>query len=375
MPCWPARPRCGTGPAGHSCPTRGPALHTVILLLATSGLRISEALHLTLADVDLAAGVLSIRQSKFRKSRLVPVSAATLETLRTYHDLRITVAPADPAGAFFVSGRGTGYSTSTVQAMFRDLTVQAGLREPGGRGPRLHDLRATFAVTRLLLWYRDGEDVMARLPLLSTYLGHACVSDTEVYLRITTTLLQEANTRFHAFADACSPRLVTSHERADPVPGLLRGFFEDYLAAQRDVSQNTIYAYRDVCKLFLRFAARHRGRQLIRLQLTDLGAGTVLAFLTYLESDRHNSAATRNCLLVVIDRFFAYVADQDPRHAELCRRVPGIPLKKTTSNSMTYLDQNEVKTLLAVPSARHRLGLRDRALLTLAATPAHGPPK
>src|SRR5712692_5153566 len=110
-----------------------------------------------------------------------------------------------------------------------------------------------------------------------------------------------------------------------PVPGLLRGFFEDYLAAQRDVSQNTIYAYRDACKLFLQFAARHRGRQLIRL----------------------------------------HVADQDPRHAELCRRVLDIPLKKTTSNSMTYLDQNEVKTLLAVPSARHRLGLRDRALLTL----------
>ena len=150
-----------------------------------------------------------------------------------------------------------------------------------------------------------------------------------------------------------------------PVPGLLRGFFEDYLAAQRDVSQNTIYAYRDACKLFLRFAARHRGRLVIRLQLADLGADTVLAFLTYLESDRHNSAATRNCLLVAIHRFFAYVADQDPRHAELCRRVLEIPLKKTTSNSVTYLNQDEVKALLAASSARPRLGLRDRALLTL----------
>ena len=93
----------------HPCPIRSATLHTVILLLATSGLRISEALHLTLQDVDLAEGVLSVRQPKFRKSRLVPVSAGTLETLRTYHDLRIAVAPADPAGAFFVSGRGTGY--------------------------------------------------------------------------------------------------------------------------------------------------------------------------------------------------------------------------------------------------------------------------
>ena len=189
----------------HPCPIRSATLHAVILLLATSGLRISEALHLTLQDVDLAEGVLSVRQSKFRKSRLVPVSAGTLETLRTYHDLRIAAAPADPAGAFFVSGRGTGYSTSTVQAIFHDLTVQAGLREPDGSGPRPHHLRATFAVTRLLLWYRDGEPVMARLPLLSTYLGHACISDTEVYLRITTALLQEADTRFHAFAEALLP--------------------------------------------------------------------------------------------------------------------------------------------------------------------------
>ena len=83
--------------------------------------------------------------------------------------------------------------------------MQTGLGEPGGRGPRLHDLRAAFAVTRLLPWYRDGQDVMARLPLPSTYPGHACASDTEVYLHITTALLQEANTRFHAFAEDLLP--------------------------------------------------------------------------------------------------------------------------------------------------------------------------
>jgi integrase len=76
--------------------------------------------------------------------------------------------------------------------MFRDIAVRAGLRGATGRGPRLHDLRATFAVTRLLEWYCDGENVMSRLPLLSTYLGHARVSDTEVYLRVTTALLEQA---------------------------------------------------------------------------------------------------------------------------------------------------------------------------------------
>ena len=91
----------------------------------------------------------------------------------------------------------------------------------------------------------------------------------------------------------------------------------------------------------------------------------MLAFLAYLESDRKNSAATRNCRLVAIHRLFAYAAGQDPRHAQLCRRVLDIALKKTTSNSMTYLNRDEVKALLAAPPARHRLGLRDRALLTL----------
>lgn len=184
----------------HRCPIRSKTMHTIILLLATAGLRISEALHLTLQDVDLKDGVLSIRQSKFRKSRLVPVSAGTADVLCHYRDLRVEVAPTGPDEAFFVSGRGKAYSTGCVQQMFRDIAIQAGLREPTGRGPRLHDLRATFAVTRLLQWYRDGDNVMNRLPLLSTYLGHACVSDTEVYLRITTALLEQANTRFRAFA-------------------------------------------------------------------------------------------------------------------------------------------------------------------------------
>jgi integrase len=189
----------------HPCPIRSKTIHAIILLLATSGLRISEALHLTLEDVDLDDGVLSIRQSKFRKSRLVPLSPGTVDALRRYHEIRVAVAPPGPSEAFFVSGRGKAYSTSCVQEMFRAIAVQAGLREPKGRGPRLHDLRATFAVTRLLEWYRDGDNVMARLPLLSTYLGHACVSDTEVYLKITTALLEEASTRFHAFAKDSLP--------------------------------------------------------------------------------------------------------------------------------------------------------------------------
>ena len=149
------------------------------------------------------------------------------------------------------------------------------------------------------------------------------------------------------------------------LPTLLRGFFEDYLAAQRDVSPNTIFSYRDSIKLLLRFGARRSGRQVIRLRLTDLGPTTVLAFLDYLEVERRNCVATRNYRLVAVHRFFAYVADTDPRCADLCRRVLDIPVKKTTSSVMTYLDPDEVKALLAAPSLAHRLGRRDIALLTL----------
>ena len=189
----------------HPCPIRSRTMYAIILLLATAGLRISEALHLTLADVDLEADVLSIRQSKFRKSRLVPLSKGTADVLRRYREIRDTVAPTGCDEAFFVSGRGKAYSTCCVQSMFRNIAVETGLRAPTGRGPRLHDLRATFAVTRLLEWYRDGDNVMNRLPLLSTYLGHACVSDTEVYLRITTALLEQASTRYHAFSRGVLP--------------------------------------------------------------------------------------------------------------------------------------------------------------------------
>jgi integrase/recombinase XerC len=148
------------------------------------------------------------------------------------------------------------------------------------------------------------------------------------------------------------------------LPTLLRGFFEAYLAAQRDVSPNTVLAYRDSIKLLLRFVARRTGRQVIRLRVDDLGADTVLAFLAHLETERKNCVATRNCRLIAVHRFFAYVADVDPQHAELCRRVLDIPVKKTVSSTMTYLDRDEMKALLAKPRPAHRLGVRDLALLT-----------
>lgn len=189
----------------HLCPIRSETMHTLLLLLATTGMRISEALQLTLKNVDLDRGVLFVRQSKFRKSRLIPVSEGTLVLLRQYLQCRLRVADGHDQAPLFISGLGQRYSYSCVAAMFRQIAIEARIGSPNQKGPRLHDFRHTFAVTRLLLWYREGGDVMARLPLLSTYLGHAQVGDTQVYLQATADLLAEADRRFHRFARELLP--------------------------------------------------------------------------------------------------------------------------------------------------------------------------
>lgn len=148
------------------------------------------------------------------------------------------------------------------------------------------------------------------------------------------------------------------------LPTLLRGFFEDYLTGQRDLSPNTILAYRDGFMLFLRFAAKRCNRQVIRLRLEDLGPPTLRAFLEHLETERGNCVATRNYRLVAIHRFFAYVVAREPFYAQLCRQVMDIPIKKTTTSAVAYLDRDEIKAVLGAPDLSHPLGLRDVALLT-----------
>jgi len=179
---------------------------TLIGLLYSTGMRIAEALALQLRDVDLDGGVLIIRQGKFHKSRAVPLQPDVTQALAAYLDQRRHHRHrADSEAALFVNEWRRPCSYPVVVATFLATARRAGIRgAPGHRGPRLHDLRHTFAVHRLLAWYRDGGDVQARLPWLSTYLGHVCLVSTQVYLDITAELLQEAAQRFHA------PQLLTT---------------------------------------------------------------------------------------------------------------------------------------------------------------------
>lgn len=184
------------GPPGALRPM---LLSTLIGLLATTGLRIGEALKLTLADVDLTRRVLLIRQTKFNKSRHVPISASTARALSVFLDQRQAAGYSTALTApMFVNPDGQAYSPARICSLFLEILRTSGLRGPvGTRGPRVHDFRHTFAVQRLVTWYRQGAPLAAKLPLLSTYLGHTTLIGTEVYLQATAELLEEAGQRFH----------------------------------------------------------------------------------------------------------------------------------------------------------------------------------
>jgi len=170
-------------------------------LMACTGLRITEALTLVTGDVDLEAGVLTVRRTKFHKSRLVPLHPSAIGPLRDYAAARDRRHPAPRDTAFFVSDAGRRLPYGTVRHTFHRLLKQALLGAvPSGRArPRLHDLRHTFACRRLMAWYRDEADIDRAIDRLSTYLGHAKVTDTYWYLTGVPELLALAGRRFEQF--------------------------------------------------------------------------------------------------------------------------------------------------------------------------------
>jgi integrase len=152
-------------------------------LMAVTGMRISEVIRLDHADVDLKQGLLTVRLTKFSKSRLIPLHPSTVKRLKLYLHRRDELYPRPLTARFFLSNQGTPLTDCMVRWTFVKLSRQIGLRKVGdSSGPRIHDLRHRFAVTTLLHWYRTGMDVEQHLPVLSTYLGHAHVTDTYWYL-------------------------------------------------------------------------------------------------------------------------------------------------------------------------------------------------
>jgi integrase/recombinase XerD len=156
---------------------------TLIGLLVVTGLRVGEAINLDRADIDPTAGTLTVVNGKFGKSRQIPLHRSTIERLRAYAGRRDALLPKPQATTFFLSTAGTRLSGCRVESTFRALVRAAGLQRRSARcRPRMHDLRHSFAVNTVLDWYRDGADVQALMPLLSTYLGHVDPSATYWYL-------------------------------------------------------------------------------------------------------------------------------------------------------------------------------------------------
>jgi integrase len=185
--------------------TRGVIYETLFGLIACSGLRIAEALSLCNEDVDLKSGVLTIRQSKFGKSRQVPMHTSAVQALRRYRAIRdLAGEPAAADAAFFVGTRGRRrglpLSTRQVRRVFAKLRQQLGWRNRGAHhAPRIHDLRHTFVVRRIVLWQKQGIDIDQAMLSLSTYVGHAMVTNTYWYLTAVPELMALAAGRFESF--------------------------------------------------------------------------------------------------------------------------------------------------------------------------------
>jgi integrase len=170
---------------------------TLIGLLAATGLRPGEALALDEPAVDLHSGILAVRETKFGKSRFVPVEKSVATALAHYAGRRDTLCPCRKTRAFFVTERGERLVAGTARRTFARLSRALGLRAPVegrriGRGPRLQDLRHTFATRRILEWYQAGLDVGRLMPGLATYLGHGSVHDTYWYIQAVPELLELA---------------------------------------------------------------------------------------------------------------------------------------------------------------------------------------
>jgi integrase len=188
--------------ASQLAPTDG--LHprtyvTLFGLLISTGLRISEALNLSRQDADLGTGVLTIKETKFRKSRLVPVHSSTLQALKRYSKFCRSCHPGARSNMFFPAEKGTALNYRGVLYIFMKLSRKLGWRD-ADKKPRIHDFRHTFAVRRLLKWYKEGANLDQKILALSTYLGHAQVTDTYWYLSAVPELLAVVSEIFENFA-------------------------------------------------------------------------------------------------------------------------------------------------------------------------------
>lgn len=187
-------------------PLRPFSFYTMVVLAYCAGLRLGELVRLDLKDVDLRSGTITIRETKFFKSRILPLTKSVMTALREYLEARRLAGAPQSADSslFWHDQRGKGYTPQGVAWVLVDILRRAGIKPLQGKvGPRIHDLRHSMVVNRILQWYRAGINPQERLPFLATYLGHRDIHSTLVYITVTQDLLQQASERFHTFGAHC----------------------------------------------------------------------------------------------------------------------------------------------------------------------------
>src|ERR1700674_1634206 len=192
-------------PTAHA-PLRHRIMPEVFRLLYGCGFRLGEVLHLRVADVDLDRGILTVREGKFGKDRLVPPALPLVLRLQKY---AAGFRARPPVAYFFPSPNGGPWSHSAVYRLSRELLLRCAIAHPGrGKGPRIHDLRHAYAIHTLLRWCREGADLDAKLPVLATYMGHRSLAGTQRYLHLTAELFPQITVRANAaFGDVIPRRL------------------------------------------------------------------------------------------------------------------------------------------------------------------------
>ncbi len=184
-------------PPNRRSPGRHLIMPEIFRLLYCCGMRVSEVLRLRVADVDCDVGILTVRDTKFRKDRLLPLPKSITVRLQQY---ALVMGEPAPETIFFPAPDGGSYSTVTIYAVFRHLLRECGIAHQGrGKGPRLHELRHAFAVHNLERWYRQGENLDVKLPLLAAYLGHKDLAGTQRYLRLTPEIFPDICIRLEHF--------------------------------------------------------------------------------------------------------------------------------------------------------------------------------
>ena len=337
-------------------PHRAATMRTLIGLLAVTGMRVGEAIRLDRGDVDLASELLTVRDTKFGKSREVALHASTIIALQRYLARRDRPIPLEPTAAVFTSAAGT--RLHLLQRAPRVQADRCARRAP----PALGDLPASTARPAP---HVRCQHAAGRLPHQREPGNHAAAAlDLPRARSPRIDVLVSAGRAGTARARRRPPRAPS--RRKQPMSSLaptLQAFFTDRLTRQRNASPHTIAAYRDTLRLLLAFATERTGKQPCQLDIEDLDAPLIGAFLDHLEHERGNSIRTRNARLAAIRSLFHYAALKHPEHADTISRVLAIPPKRFEQALITFLTEPEVQALLAAPDRDTWTGRRDHAML------------